>query len=134
MMNEAWQPLCLKGSLMQMVTLVWQAIIQPSIFGDPLVGYANFKIFPNCIPPSSFGNSYSHSCIAINLSKSFKPPWNHWFFLNHFLTASTKHRSARSMAVDVPRSGRRTPCWRMCGVGETRELDSKSEGYLPQVE
>ena len=38
------------------------------------------------------------------------------------------------MAVDVPRSGRRTPCWRMCGVGETRELDSKSEGYLPQVE
>ena len=38
------------------------------------------------------------------------------------------------MAVDVPRSGRRTPCWRMCGVGETRELDSESEGYLPQVE
>ena len=67
------------------------------IFGDPLVGYADFfKIFPNCIPPSSIANSNSHSYIAINLSKIFKPPWNHWFF-HHFLTASTKPSKIRQI-------------------------------------
>ena len=145
MMNEAWGNLLLAVSLPQGFPdtnghfgLASQKVNHPYLVTLWLATLRS-KIFPICIPPSLQIHIaiviYIHIYIYIwNLSKTFKPPWNHWFFLHHFLTASTKHRSARSMAVDVPRSGRRTPCWRMCGVGETRELDSKSEGYLPQVE
>lgn len=92
--------------------------MKPSIFGDPLVGDPNFKIFPNCIPSIIFAKTWSQLSEICSNSRNLLGFSLFFLHLYRFNNPNVVG-SARSTVVDVPRSGKRTPCWRMCGVGGT---------------